>query len=296
MKEITVNITSCGRWSDLNRLLRSLSNIQGPIQIALTQDVEVPIELQSITFKTCYSNAPSARNALWKKTLTPLALFLDEDCEIFDSNYFEKINNAIRSRDCERIALGGNYQSAKQQNFLQKAYNFVTQLWTLRNTESTILFLGGHFVLYQKSGPKSPLFNEDSSFGGEEFSLLRNLRSQNFTMQWLPQLIVNHYPSASWLHFFARAKQHANGPSHPEKLNKIYFKKLLKLFHQADFSTLSFSLFYLFLVYLNRLFFKAILMSESTRRSKVTPELRADRTKSSVGSKFGLALASKKNK
>ena len=125
MSQITVNITSCGRWNDLRRLLRSLQHEKPYVQIALTQDVECPIDLKPL-IKIQATAAPAARNALWQTTKTPYAVFLDEDCEVNSADYLSRIQFALSQKNKTKVALGGNYESCSAQNLSQKAYNFVT--------------------------------------------------------------------------------------------------------------------------------------------------------------------------
>ena len=294
MQEITINITSCGRWHELRRLIESLRN-QIPLQVVLTQDVEVPSE-----FRKCIighaANAPLARNKLWENTKTPYALFLDEDCEIASDAYFHYLKQRLAFIRHPSIALGGNYESKSGQSLLQKAYNLVTQIWTLRNSTQAILFLGGHFALYKKTEDRRPLFDQDTEFGGEEFNLLQNLRTQSFSIAWDPELRVIHHPSASWGHFFQRAKQHAKTPGHPTPITKDYLWSLGRLCIQSSLPVVGLSFTYLCLVYFFRFLFRASLIKVPISSSKESPELLAERAKSSIGSKFGLALASRKNK
>ncbi len=295
MPKITVNITSCGRWSDLRRLIFSLSPQNLVIQVALTQDVETPEDLKKYILGVT-ENAPSARNYLWQNTKSSLALFLDEDCELLSSSYIAELKNLVTRANTPALALGGNYDSNCEQGLLQKSYNLVTKIWTLRNNSLTILFLGGHFALYQESIERQNLFDKNTAFGGEESNLLKNLKRQNFSIAWQPQMKVLHHPSASWKHFFERAYQHSKSNGHPTPLNKNYLQALYDLRKEAASTVLIMSFFYLCLVYAFRLFFKASSVSTSISLSNFNPEFLADRAKSSVGSRFGLALASRKNK
>ncbi len=295
MLKITVNITSCGRWNDLRRLIFSLSPQNVLIQIVLTQDVEVPAEFTKYILGTA-RNAPTARNYLWKNTKSSLALFLDEDCEIVSPLYFSELKYSVTKANIPVLALGGNYESTTSQGLLQKAYNLVTKIWTLKNVSSSTLFLGGHFALYQESIQRQNLFDNDTLFGGEEFNLLKNLQRQSFQITWQPQLKVIHHPSSSWKHFFQRAWQHSKAHAHPTPLTKSYLHSLYKLCISAPILTVGLSFFYLGLVYVFRLFFKASSISTWINFSYFSPELLAERAKSSAGSRLGFAFASRKNK
>lgn len=295
MHKITVNITSCGRWNDLRRLIFSLSPHNLVIQVVLTQDVEVPEGLKKYIVGIT-SNAPTARNVLWKNTKSSLALFLDEDCELISPFYLQELRRLVMKANVPALAIGGNYESTLQQNILQKAYNFVTQIWTMKNSDPSILFLGGHFAIYQESIERQNLFDKEALFGGEEISLFQNLKLQKFVIQWRPALKVIHHPSPSLKHFFQRAWQHSKASAHPIALNKEYLRSLWQLIKTTRLHVVIISSTYLSLVYFFRLFFRASTTKVSINSEYFNPELLADRAKSSVGSKFGLALASRKNR
>lgn len=295
MIKITINITSCGRWGDLRRLIFSLAPQNIAIQVILTQDVEVPEEFKKYILGVA-QDAPSARNTLWLNTRSSIALFLDEDCEVLTPFYLQELKSLIVRTNTPALALGGNYESSDNQNFLQKSYNLVTKIWTLRNLSPSILFLGGHFALYQESIERKNLFDKDALFGGEEFNLHKNLQQQNFIVAWQPQLKVIHHPSSSWMHFFQRALQHSKAQAHPTPITKDYLRSLYSLCKEVPFAVMSLSFFYLCLVYVFRLSSKASSISTWINLSKFSPELLAEREKSSVGSRLGFAFASRKNK
>lgn len=302
MRDISLNITSGGRWTDLRRLLSSVKDYPLHIQVALTQDVEVPQDLQKFALSAVCKDASSARNLLWKSTPTPYAVFLDEDCEVLSPFYFEQVRHQLLKQNPQnneapnlRIAVGGIYISSSDQSLTQKSYNFVTQLWTLRNSHSSVLFLGGHFALYQPISEKQKIFDVDAGFGGEEFSLLKNLRNQNFKIQWAPELKVIHHPSPSWSHFFKRAYLHSKNQAHPAQVQRSYWAVFRSALKKQSLAVALTGISYLFLVYFFRLL-RVSLTKAAINISKLRPEAFADRTKSSVGSKLGFALASKKNK
>lgn len=156
-------------------------------------------------------NLSSLRNRLYLQSTSSWVYFVDDDCELPDSQFLERLLRYLEQPgipDC----LGGRYLGGR--GLWQRAYNRLANAWLETHSAAGHgLPIAGNFALAKISGADLEFpFCSHSPFGGEELALAKNLQSRNLTFSLSPHLSLVHDSSRSARVFFQRAWQHGRAP------------------------------------------------------------------------------------
>jgi len=185
---ISVVICSMSRQFLLNRCLESVQK----------QDLHIADnEIYILDTKLKIARLDGVR-----RTSQELVLFLDEDCELPDSQYLNRLQRAYQMSDKKSI-LGGCYLNSRQAGYSAKAYNSLCNSWVLSTGQDQTIenLLGGCLAIPRKILDQNTL-NECTSWGGEDTFLLRQLQKGGVRLTLLRELDVVHHAQgtiAKWI-------------------------------------------------------------------------------------------------
>lgn len=167
-------------------------------------------------------NLPQRRNALYAQARAPWVYFIDEDCELPDGLFLERLLARLECR-CEglaggvSVAIGGGYLA--EGGLWQKTYNALSTFWLeLHARQDQSVPVAGNFAMprFEGAGPAFP-FSLNVPFGGEEIELRKNLLSAGISFALVPELAVVHNSAKTGSGFFRRAWLHGSSPRLPSK-------------------------------------------------------------------------------
>lgn len=164
-------------------------------------------------------NLPQRRNALYAQARAPWVYFIDEDCELPDSLFVERLLVQLESRSVggNNMAIGGGYLA--DGGLWQKTYNALSTFWLeLHARQDQSVPVAGNFAMPRFEGMGSAFpFSLNVPFGGEEIQLRQNLLSAGISFALVPELAVVHNSAKSGSGFFRRAWLHGSSPRLPSK-------------------------------------------------------------------------------
>lgn len=137
-----------------------------------------------------------ARNLGLARANAPVALFLDDDCELVDVDLLDKHLRSHREFP-DALAIGGQYLSPVDATATQTAYNSIATQWV----ESAQLdelgnfdLLGGHVSYKLNRLPPFAQFDSTIEYGGAETEFHLRLIRMGAQLRYDPSLAVLHRP------------------------------------------------------------------------------------------------------
>jgi GT2 family glycosyltransferase len=207
--KISVVIPTHFRASTLTRLLHSLSRQSLPrdefealVVSNQPDDFFTTPQFKQLTQSyQCQSlvvgkvGGNSARNLGIKQSQGQIVVLLDDDCELIDPDFLEKIY-AYHSRNPKLTAVGGTYVVAQDASAIDKAYNIIATAWQQPKEyghNHSWRLLGGN-VSYKKSvlHDHSLYFNEDLVYGGTETELHLRMQQMGLSAALIHGFKVQH--------------------------------------------------------------------------------------------------------
>lgn len=229
MKQLSIIISSSGRWSLLDGLLKSLfqQSLNREIWDLYIVHPEKMIPDDKILQKASYLkanwiaspklNAALQRNLGLVQSSTPIVYFLDEDCELPRERHLQDLLATFEQYPNVHV-LGGSYRNHKNCSDFGRAYNTVCRLWQKRMTEkSTDAFhnitplLGGNLA-YRRQ-PLELTFDEKLGFGAEDLAFVQSAEKLGLSTLLSDQLYVYHNAQHDKQGFFDRARLHGKARS-----------------------------------------------------------------------------------
>lgn len=200
---LTVAISAGVNESLCQRLLRSIEKqtLYGKLQILISPSG--PKE-----------TLPQRRNALYAQARAPWVYFIDEDCELPEKEFLERL---VARLEREGGAVGGAYLA--EGGLWQKTYNALTTFWLqLHAGLDQSVPVAGNFAMprLKGTGPAFP-FSLTVPFGGEEIELRQNLLNAGISFVLAPEAAVVHNSAKTGSGFFRRAWLHGSSPRLPSK-------------------------------------------------------------------------------
>lgn len=163
--------------------------------------------------------ANRARNIGLKAAKNDVVLLLDDDCELTDSTYLEKVLKC-HQRNKEVVAIGGTYELAPEAAPIDVAYNLVGRYWQASDNFGDYYssrLIGGN-VSYKKSllelGDHS--FDESILFGGTESEFHKRLNREGLKTVFFDSLKVQHNTALDLISLVRKAYLQALAAVHHE--------------------------------------------------------------------------------
>lgn len=167
--------------------------------------------------------------------------FLDDDCLILDSSYFQKIEQYFESNPLIK-GLGGPYQLSSKANGYDQIYHHLAMRWLESSahpeTGITRNLIGGNCVYKRELFDMGFTFDPAISYGGSELSLNYQLHSHGHELRYYPDLIVQHNPQMSLLSFLSKAYKQGQGSA------KQIFKQPALKYHDSSMLMKLYNLFF----------------------------------------------------
>ncbi len=160
------------------------------------------------------ANLARARNRMYAAARAPWVYFLDEDCELPDDGFLERLVTRLESVGG---AVGGGYLLGG--GLWQSAYNALTSYWLdLHARQGQGLPVAGNFAMPRLPGTGDGFpFALSAPFGGEEILLREALLAVDIPFALVPEFSVRHNSSKSGAGFFRRAWTHGSSPRMPTR-------------------------------------------------------------------------------
>lgn len=195
---ISILITSNGRRFQLSSCLESIKNQKYKnFEIRVYENQNYPM-----------------RSRAYEQAKGEILFFLDEDCQLPDSNYLERLISIFENTSTCAV-VGGAYMSLASHQTIQKAYNHLCKNWLCLKQASGDLslgktqnLLGGCFALKRSKMPPYGSQFFPRFWGGEDTLFFRRLQNQGFDLYYSKQLDVIHSPNPRWFASLKRAYLH----------------------------------------------------------------------------------------
>ncbi len=228
LRQLSVIISSSGRWPLLDGLLKSLyqQNLKRENWDLYIIHPESHQPDDKILQKASYLNAqwiPShklnaalQRNLGLQKSQSPIVYFLDEDCELPHEQHLQELLNTFEQYPKVHV-LGGSYRNHVNCSEFGRAYNTVCRLWQRRRIENagteigTTPLLGGNLAYRRQNIDLQ--FDEKLGFGAEDLAFAKMAEQAGLSTLLSDELYVYHNAQHDKQGFFARAKLHGKARS-----------------------------------------------------------------------------------
>lgn len=150
-----------------------------------------------------------ARNLGLLKACGDIVLFFDDDCEITDSNYFNKIIH-YHTQNPAALAVGGLYSLPQKPQPIDIAYALLAREWQFCNVSHQLnrgQLVGGN-VSYKKVILKKvgEVFDPSISFGGAELEFHQRLLRKGCKLLLFKDISVCHRTNLDLKSFCAKAR------------------------------------------------------------------------------------------
>lgn len=225
--------------------LKKLLNALGLSVYIFTQDRNHPIH--------------ELRNQVFQKITSPLLFFIDEDVILKNTNHLQTLLD-LHQQHPEWTVLGGGYLSSTECSFWGKAYNWISQLWMLKNPG--FLPAGNLSVKIKHLKPscefKSPL---KGGFGGEEIYFLNQIKALGLQSVRQTELDAFHLARHTLREFLSRALLHGQSRAFQNSKSSFY-KSFLYFIRQPE----SFSIKLAGGLYLTLVFIVSLINRNSTQK------------------------------
>lgn len=272
---ISVVIPSLGNLKNLDRLIKSIAAQNLPknrFEVLLIINgpcIEREIKLWSEAFSeflvVCFipeKGVNRARNYGLQRVRYPIALFLDDDCEL-PNPFFLSEHLRKHWQHQESFAIGGGYLLPDHSKYFDGAYNTLQMRWFFSGVEQNGLkrtnhhLLGGN-VSIKIEGLKAQnlSFDEAVAYGGSEYEFFKKAEMAGLEMLMI-DLDVIHHTHESWLSLSRKIFKQGQGKAHIDKkyeaVRQIESKINYSGEHFADRLT---SLFYNYVFWTGYYFFQ----------------------------------------
>jgi len=232
VKQLSVIISSSGRWPLLDGLLKSLfqqslNREMWDLHIihpeTVTPDDKIlqnAAYLKANWMTSRRLNASMQRNLGLESTSTPIIYFLDEDCELPRERHLEALLQTFDQYPNVHV-IGGPYRNHRNCSEFGRAYNTVCRLWQKRMTEHVSSqpgitpLLGGNIAYHRQ--PVGLRFDETLGFGAEDLAFVQHAESLGLSTLLSDQLYVYHNAQHNKETFFARARLHGKARARLQK-------------------------------------------------------------------------------
>lgn len=222
-KQLSVVISSSGRWALLEGLLRSLSqqNLKRDlwdlyIVYSATQnpDDKTLLAAGHLNAKWILSpklNAALQRNLGIQHSQAAILYFLDEDCELPHEQHLQELLNTFEQHPRVHV-LGGSYRNHVNCSEFGRAYNAMCRLWQKRMLENSGVqinvtpLLGGNLAYRRHENELQ--FDEQLGFGAEDLAFATTAEQAGLSTLLTDDLYVFHNAQHNKSDFFARARLH----------------------------------------------------------------------------------------
>lgn len=199
---ISIIIPTTGNTERLQPCLESIrkQNIASPeieVLIGLNQSTDRKLALDLLeNEKVILSSAGvnRARNACAETAKGKYLYFLDDDCQLIDTNLLEALREYIESHP-SISGVGGPYTLPSHTTFSERLYNKIAANWIRSQTyapHSTLYLLGGNMFIRSEAFNDKLRFDEDVLWGGAELSYFLSAAKARLTFHWQNQFSVLH--------------------------------------------------------------------------------------------------------
>lgn len=180
-------------------------------QKTLHPDILKSIQSQSIKpeIEFIESNKCPTRLSLLAECNSEVAIFMDEDVVLPRSQFLEDIDFLMKNNSNIQF-LTGSYISNPEASYLQKAYNWITNLWTLPSEDEISECqnaAGGFWAIKKDISSVCSDWMEPKTWGGEDTRAVRFIQSKGIQIYTSSKLSVLHYPRSNLSWFLFRAFQ-----------------------------------------------------------------------------------------
>lgn len=134
-----------------------------------------------------------------------IAIFLDEDIVLPQENFLEEIQNQIQKSPDVKL-LAAHYLSDKKASYLQKSYNWLTNLWALSSDKTSAP--GGFWAVKTEISKLCHDWVEPTEWGGEDTRAIKYLQNKGIKTELSSKFGVYHYPRSNFCWFLIRAFKH----------------------------------------------------------------------------------------
>ena len=214
MADLTIVVPTEGSSGPLDRLLLSIVgalrgaalrvNLLVVYKAKKPEIGDIPICFKVKFIQAVKEGVNHKRNLGLLCSESPVTLFLDDDCEIEDSSFFQK--HISKHKDDQVQVVGGSYIN-KAHGFWSRRYAGVQNQWQqvcFKNNDPA--FLGGNLSLKTHSGSKWIRFNEEINFGGSETDLIAKINEiQPQMLSYDKEIILKHHITIGFFSFIKKA-------------------------------------------------------------------------------------------
>jgi hypothetical protein len=162
------------------------------------------------------------RNILMQKAKGNIYLFIDDDAYFLENNSIEKIvNYFIQNTNVGILAFKViNYQNTHSELYIPFPKYYIKKRKNIAEYEKLVsYFLGTSHAIRNKVIENCGYYPENLVYGGEEMYLSYKAISKGFSILYIPDIIVHHYPKASTI----EDKSAEKSESYYNIRNKIWF-------------------------------------------------------------------------
>ncbi|MBC7742199.1 MAG: glycosyltransferase [Bdellovibrionaceae bacterium] len=212
MNGISIIIPTCGEIKPLVRLIQSITKqtLDKPFEVVIVfnsiSQTKFLLKKPQINFGTSAElqfiwidakGVNKARNAGIEKAKYNLLLFLDDDCELVNSNALQAhLNYHVAKPDL--FCLGGIYNLPPRASFFDRVYNLIQIRWLYgslkaAHSQAANFLIGGHFSAKKEILKKFEIyFNPAIIYGGSELEFFLAAQKNSLSCE-LSDLVVTHY-------------------------------------------------------------------------------------------------------
>lgn len=195
-----------------SKVLEAIHNQSQFCEVEFVESVSCPTRLSML--KNCESN---------------LAVFLDEDVVLPRTDFLKELDLFFQNNKNVQF-LVGHYLSDVDASYLQRAYNWLTNLWMFP-TDSRVSICqnapGGFWALRTDLANVCDDWSEPTSWGGEDTRTIRFLQSKGFDIYFSSDFGVLHYPRSNLRWFLVRAFQQGKAKQKWSLKSNIQSSKVL---------------------------------------------------------------------
>lgn len=151
-----------------------------------------------------------AKNLGVRQSKGEIIFFLDDDCELMQSNHLEQLLKKFNKG--AEVAWGGGYLTPHQlRGTVAESYNLQSNLWLRQFLYSDFKFsrqLFGGNAAYREEIFSNIQFDEKIKYGSDEVALNSHLISQGYKLGFCHEFSVLHHAECTYSQFLFRAIAH----------------------------------------------------------------------------------------
>jgi hypothetical protein len=175
-----------------------------PTTLESIRNQSIPTDIELVESHLC-----PTRLSLLKNCKSGTAIFLDEDIVLPKANFLEELHLFLNQNQDVQF-LTGHYISDQKADYLQKSYNWMTNLWTFPVQSGVSVCQnapGGFWAVRSELADVCSDWSEPATWGGEDTRAIRFLQSKGVEIYVSPSFGVLHYPRSNLIWFLKRAYQ-----------------------------------------------------------------------------------------